>query len=127
MYDVIKGFQPRCDVMPGLLTDDFDSFRPSPVILFRHPPGMLTYFHYFAAALLTFDSPFLSAAAGMLTSLPYSLFSDPHYTYREGNWPNLLRTANWVPQLNQTRGGTRETFCRGHSGFLYRCKKVSID
>ena len=77
MSDVIKGFQP-CDVIEG--------FQP-----FRHPPGMLTYFHYFAAALLTFDSPFLSAAAGMLTSLPYSLFSDPHYTYREGNWPNCCR------------------------------------
>ena len=45
MGDVIKGFQP-CDVLEG--------FQP-----FRHPPGMLT-FHYFAAALLTFDSPFLS-------------------------------------------------------------------
>ena len=70
MSDVIKGFQP-CDVIEG--------FQP-----FRHPPGMLT-FHYFAAALLTFDSPFLSAAAGMLTSLFIFL---------------TVKRPEWIPRLN---------------------------
>ena len=71
MYDVIKGFQPRCDVMPGLLTN--------------------------SAEFLTLDNRNPCASA----HYSRSWFRNSQFLYMSLTIPVLIcyKTADWIPRL----------------------------